>query len=68
MARPPKRKTEDATFRCLDEDGFLFPGKMEYVGKDAGEEEGHRVIEWVPGLVRASCPHDPTHRIELVEG
>jgi hypothetical protein len=35
---------EDATFRCLDED-FLFPGKMEYVAKDAGEEEGHRVIE-----------------------
>jgi len=39
---------------------------MEYVAKDAGEE-GHRVIEWVPGLTKASCPHDPTHHIELVE-
>jgi len=66
MARPPKRKTEDATFRCLDEN-FLFTAKMEYVAKDAGEEEGHRVIEWVPGLTKASCPHDPTHHIELVE-
>jgi hypothetical protein len=40
---------------------------MEYVAKDAGEEEGHRVIEWVPGLTKAHCPHDPTHHIELVE-
>ena len=31
MAREPERKLVDATFRCLDEEGFLFPGKMEYV-------------------------------------
>jgi hypothetical protein len=67
MARPPKRKTDDATFRCLDEDGFLFTAKMEYVGHDAGEEEGPQVIEWVPGQASVTCPHDPTHRIELVE-
>jgi len=67
MARPPKREMRDATFRCLDED-FLFPGKMEYVGHDAGEEEGYsQGIRWEQGQARANCPHDPTHRIELVE-
>jgi hypothetical protein len=62
------RKTVDRTFRCLDEDGFLFTGKMEYVGHDAGEEEGYaQGIRWEQGQSRANCPHDPTHRIELVE-
>ena len=61
------RKTVDRTFRCLDEDGFLFTAPMEYVAHDAGEEEGHRVIEWRPGHSPIECPHDPTHRIELVE-
>ena len=65
MAREPRRKMEDATFRCIDED-FLFPGKMEYVGHDAGEEEPGG-IRWEQGQSRANCPNDPTHRIELVE-
>jgi hypothetical protein len=67
MAREPRRKMEYATFRCLDEDGFLFPGKMEYLGHEVEEPGGTRKIEWVQGQARANCPHDPTHRIELVE-
>jgi hypothetical protein len=67
MARPPKREMRDRTFRCLDED-FLFKAPMEYVGHDSGEELGHQVTHWVPGQARGvTCPHDPTHRIELVE-
>jgi hypothetical protein len=57
---------EDATFQCIDE-GFLFPGKMEYVGHEVEEPGGIRKIEWVQGQARANCPNDPTHRIELVE-
>jgi hypothetical protein len=66
MAREPRRKMEDATFRCIDED-FLFQGKMEYVGHEVEESGGIRKIEWVQGQARANCPNDPTHRIELVE-
>jgi hypothetical protein len=68
MARPLKQKMEDATFRCLDEDGFRFTAKMEYRGYDAGEEAGSQVIKWVPGKARGvTCPNNPTHSIELVE-
>jgi hypothetical protein len=68
MARPPKPKLVDATFRCLDEEDFTFPGKMEYLGHDAGEEpDGTRIIRWVQNQSRANCPHDETHSFELVE-
>jgi hypothetical protein len=62
MAREKLRK-----FRCLNED-FIFEAPLEYVAKDAGEEEDHRVIEWVPGQSYVPCPHDPLHRVELLEG
>ena len=66
MAR--RRREVDATFRCLDEDGFLFPGKRVYEALDAGEEPGAAEhIQWVEVRPRAYCPHDPLHRIELVE-
>jgi hypothetical protein len=67
MAREPLRKEVDKTFRCLDEDGFLFTGKLEYVGHEVEEPGGTRNIEWRQGQYRANCPHDPTHRHELVE-
>jgi hypothetical protein len=68
MAREPLRKEAVRTFRCLDEDGFRFTGKMEYVGQDAGEEEGYsQGIRWEQGRSLANCPHDTFHRIELVE-
>ena len=41
---------------------------MEYVGQDAGEEEGYsQGIRWEQGQSLANCPHDPFHRIELVK-
>ena len=68
MAREPLRKEVDRMFRCLDEDGFLFPGKVEYLGHDSGEEVGHQDTHWVLGKIEnVACPNDPTHRIELVE-
>ena len=68
MARPPKRKMDDATFRCLDEDGFLSTAKMEYLGHDVEEPGGSQVTKWVPGKARGvTCPNAHTHRIELVE-
>ena len=63
------RKEEDATFRCLDEEDFTFPGKRVYEAPDAGEEPGaaeHR-IGWVEVAPKAQCPHDPFHSIEPVE-
>jgi hypothetical protein len=66
MAREPERKLVDATFRCLDEEGFLFTGKMEYVGHEVKEPGGTR-IEWRQNHARANCPNDPFHHIELVE-
>jgi hypothetical protein len=67
MAREPLRKEVDKTFRCLDEDGFLFTGKMEYVGHEIKEPGGGTRIEWRQNQSRANCPHDPFHHIELVE-
>jgi hypothetical protein len=67
MARPKKRKKVEKTFRCLDEYGFLFTGKMEYVGHEVNLPGGGTHIEWVQGQSRANCPRDFTHRIELVE-
>jgi hypothetical protein len=65
MARPPKRKMVDRTFRCLDED-FLFTAKMEYLGHSAGA--GSPVVKWVENRAwGVTCPNEPTHRIELVE-
>jgi hypothetical protein len=66
MARPPKRKLEDAKFRCIDED-FIVPGKMEYVRHQTNLPGGGTHTEWVQGQARANCPNDFTHRIELVE-
>jgi hypothetical protein len=43
MARPPKRKMMDATFRC--ENGHSFTKKVEHLGHDAGEEAGSKVIK-----------------------
>jgi hypothetical protein len=65
MVRPPRRKLVDATFWCLEEDDFTFPGKMEYVGLEVEEPGGG--IRWEQGQDRASCPHDPLHRFKLVE-
>ena len=67
MAREPERKLVDATFRCLDEEGFLFTGKMEYVGHEIKVPGGGTRIEWRPNQSRANCPNEPTHSIELVE-
>jgi hypothetical protein len=40
MAREPERKLVEVTFRCLDEEGFSFTGKMEYVGHEIKEPGG----------------------------
>ena len=67
MAREPERKLVEVTFRCLDEEGFSFTGKMEYVGHEIIVPGGGTRIEWRPNQSRANCPHDPFHSIELVE-
>jgi hypothetical protein len=68
MAREPLRREVAATFRCVVED-FTFPGKRVYVAHDAGEEPGaaETHIGWAEVEPEAKCPHDPFHRIELVE-
>ena len=68
MTREPLRKEEAATFRCVVED-FTFPGKRVYVSHAAGEEPGaaETHIGWAEVEPEAQCPHDYTHRIELVE-
>jgi len=66
MAREPLSKEVDRTFRCLDEDGFLFTAKVKYLGHDSGEEVGHQDTLWVLGKIEnVKCPNDPFHRIEL---
>jgi hypothetical protein len=45
MAREPERKLVEVTFRCLDEEGFSFTGKMEYVGHEIKEPGGGTRIE-----------------------
>jgi hypothetical protein len=67
MAREPERKLVEVTFRCLDEEGFSFRGKMEYVGHEIKEPGGGTRIGWRQNQSRANCPHDPFHSIELVE-
>ena len=66
MAREPERKLVDATFRCLDEEGFLFLGKMEYVRQVINLPGGATTYtEWKQNQSRANCPHEPTHDIDL---
>jgi hypothetical protein len=69
MAREPLRKDVDRMFRCLDEEDFLFPGKMEYVRHRVEVPGGgYQFTEWMPNRPwGVNCPHNPFHRIELVE-
>jgi len=47
-------------FRCPDEDGFLFTGKMEYVRhRVAVPGGGYQFTEWKQGQSKAFCPYSP---------